>query len=258
MRPRTYTCLSRALLRGGAALLVALTSACIDLVPVGPPAEQPAVLHLSVQLTDAVAARRSGPALIRITATLSPGIEIAGLLRPVTSDTLWIFEQPLTPLEHGPRGQRRYSADLFIEPDAALFAPIPIRPPRIQGTESPPVSIRWPIAWRLDPTDPLLIPPGTDLDLRIAIVGAPGDPSPTFQRWSISLFHADGWFSRGGEGLAPPVITVPAPFLGVPGRNIVAIANLHHAAEIALHSGEYVLRADLSQEVRWNASILEE
>ena len=82
------------------ALLLGL-SACIDVFPVSPPAEQQTVLHLSLRLSDLAEAGAGDGALVTVTATLDTGVDEIGRTRGIQNDTLIVFAEPVPAVDIG-------------------------------------------------------------------------------------------------------------------------------------------------------------
>jgi hypothetical protein len=233
---------------------VVLVAGCIDLHPAEPPPSQPAVLYLNVRLGEGVAERPPGPAEIRVSATLLPGVDPIGRHRVGADDTLWIAGSAIAPVERGSRGQRVYSADLAIPVDALFSAPILIRPPRPQGLGDSLLPVHWSVVWRED-EGTVTIPAGADLVIRTGSTSPEAPPRPSFRRWSVSVFHPEGWSSMGAETATPADIAIPAALLGPPGSATTAILNVGQSAEIEAAAGEYLVRLEVTQSVRWTVEV---
>jgi hypothetical protein len=234
--------------------VVVLLTACIDLHPAEPPAGQPAVLYLNVRLGEGVAERPPGPAELRVSATLLPGVDPIGRNRVIADDTLWIAGSAVAPVERGPRGQRVYSADLAMPADALFSAPILIRLPRPQGLGDSLLPVHWSVVWRED-EGAVTLPAGADLVIRMGSTTPEAPPRPSFRRWSVSVFHPEGWSSMGAETAIPTAIAVPASLLGPPGSATTAILNVGQSAELEAAAGEYLVRLEVTQTVRWTVEV---
>jgi hypothetical protein len=238
-------------------LLLLTPTACIDLTPVEPPPAQPVVLRLSLSLGDEMADPGATAGLVRVSANLEPGVDAGGHLREVVNDTLWLLEQPVAPVETGRRGARVYSAELFASAARLRDVPIMVRTPVLASPGGQlfqqAIIFHWPLVHRLDPAE-LTTPEGSDLLLRLGFSRPDAQPTPSLRRWSIGVFRPDGWFSQGADAFPPPEVRLPAELLGAGGTTLTAFGSVHQSAELG-QPGTYVIRLELTQDLRWRVVV---
>lgn len=241
---------------------VLLTSAavwlggCVDLTPVEPPLYRQAVLHLSLRIGDGVAAGSELPAAVRVSATLDPGVDDTGRQRRMADETLRVLGESHAPVQRSRGGQRTYSFEVFLPQDRLIGEPITLEPPRLEGVETGPLEVRWPVYWRVG-ARAIEIEEGFDLVLGLGGTGADAWPPPSFLRWSVSVFQPDGWFSQGADAAPPAEVRIPGEMLGEvgevgeEGEPLSATVYATQSGAVGGAAGEYEVRLELSQEARW-------
>ena len=227
-------------------------ASCIELAPVSPPAERPAVLHLSLRLSDAAAGGQAA-ALITVAATLDPGVDDIGRSRGILDDTLIVFGEPVPAVDLGlERGV--YSETLLLELQQVFGHSFSIRAPVVENLPPFEFQVRWPLLEKGEPV-PRQVEPGEELVLPLSREGFPGQPAPESQRWSLALFRESGWFSQGADGVPADQLVVPANLLGDPGTAMLAIVRMSNAVRVDGPDPNYSVRIELAQELRWNVDV---
>jgi hypothetical protein len=243
----------RAVRRTAMAAIFCSLPSCIDLFPVSPPPDRPAILNVSLRLADIQQSDPGAGALVTLSASLDAGVDEVGRDRTILDDTLRVFGSAVPPIER--QGGRALYAETLPLEAAELFAgDFPVQTPLLDGLGRFEVQVRWPLLSRAAPV-PDTIQPGEELRLPLRFTAFPGEPVPSSRRWSIAVFRPDGWFSQGAETVPPAIITVPASLLGAPGSELLAAVNYSQFAQVPGAGGEYLLRLELSQELRWSITV---
>jgi hypothetical protein len=236
------------------ALALAPLAGCIDLVPVGPPPERPAVLNLFLRVDEDLT--DDGPPVVpvAVTAMLDLGVDRDGLPREFGDFALTVAGHELGPTGVDQVGRIGWGATIGVARESLLDGTLEVRTPIMKPGTAPEFTIRWPLLVRTGP-EAFEVPAGTSARLGVEFVNLSGAPLPDATRWSLAVFGAAGWFSRGGDGPPPAEVVFPVDDVGGPGSGLLAILSQSRSFEISTAHGEYLVRTELSQETRWSVSV---
>lgn len=248
-----------------------LAGGCVDFVDVvhaGP--SEPARLEVTIRLVEdtllcggscryldgsPVPAGPGGGAAWAV-ATLHPGSDAGGVLRPIADTTLVVAGAvvPVVEAPAAPLGAVTYRGTLPLSTDTLDRVEITLDPSVVRGVVGVPPELSWFVPTRADP-DTVAVGPEEDLVLRLRPPAAAPDPELTFASWTLEV-AGESALRISASGLPPTELRVPSYYLPEPLDGVV-VSRL----DIFLHGAfvpppaDMITRLSVNVALRWVAVV---
>ncbi|HUH11822.1 MAG TPA: hypothetical protein VMK65_01880, partial [Longimicrobiales bacterium] len=251
------------------ALAVALAATgCVDfteLTVVG--GQEPARLQLTLRLVQDSTVCRGGCVLSDGTAVspgpggivawfdarLRPGADAGGVPRGVADETLVVLGRPFEPVDRSLLGERRYEGVLALEEAGVEEVTLTFTPPEVEGVGARIPAVRWRVPGALGP-DTLIVRPGEDLTLRLAMPAQESEPPFQFGTWAVAVAGQPP-LRISSTGAPPEEVRIPHYYLPEAPALFPVLFDIFTGATFFPDPGDYVVAVVVDLKLDWTVRL---